>query len=132
MTFKNDTKYQILIRSFNSYGVVRFDIYGVPDGRKVSFSKPIVKNVVKAIDTTVYTTAIPVGTKKRVEFPHDGMDVWVTRTVTRNGVIIHQETIYSHYGRVDGELDIGVAATTTSTPTPSPSASSTSTSIAWV
>jgi hypothetical protein len=94
----------------------------------VTFSKPIVKNVVKAVDTTVKTTAIPVGTQKRVEFPHDGMDVWVTRTVTRNGVVIHQETFFSHYGRVDGELWIGVAPSDPSaTPTPSPSASSTTT-----
>jgi vancomycin resistance protein YoaR len=130
MTFRNDTKYPILIRSFNSYGVVRFDIYGVPDGRRVTFSKPIIKNVVKAIDTTVYTTAIPVGTQKRVEAPHDGMDVWVTRTVTRDGVVIHRETIFSDYKKVDGELWIGVAPSTpTSTPTPAPSASSTTT--AW-
>ena len=122
ITFKNDTKYPILIRSFNSYGVVRFDIYGVPDGRRTTFSKPIVKNVVKAVDTTLETTAIPVGTTKRVEFPHDGMDVWVTRTVTRGGVVIHKETFFSDYGRVDGELWIGVAPSEPSpTPTPTPS-----------
>ena len=119
MSFRNDSKYPILIRSINSYGVVRFDIYGVPDGRHVSFTKPIVKNVVKAVDTTVYTDAIPVGTQKRVEFPHNGMDVWVTRTVTRDGVIIHQETFFSDYKRVDGELWIGVASSPSATPTPS-------------
>jgi vancomycin resistance protein YoaR len=127
MTFKNDTGHPILIRSLNSYGVVRFDIYGVPDGRRTTFSKPIIKDVVKSHDTTVYTTEIPEGTQKRVEFPHDGMNVWVTRTVTRNGVVIHKETIYSDYKVVIGELWIGVAATTTTTPTPTPSASSTST-----
>jgi vancomycin resistance protein YoaR len=119
MSFKNDSKYPILIRSFNSYGVVRFDIYGVPDGRKVSFTKPIVKNVVQASDSTVYTDQIPVGTQKRVEFPHNGMDVWVTRTVTRNGVIIHQETFFSDYKRVDGVLWIGVASSQVTTPPPS-------------
>lgn len=111
MTFRNDMKYPILIRSFSGYGWVRFDIYGVPDGRTVRFSTPIVKNVVKASDSTVYTTAIPAGTEKRVEFPHDGMDVWVTRTVVRKGVVIHKETFYSDYRRVDGILWIGVAAT---------------------
>ena len=80
-----------------------------------------VANVVKAIDTTVYTTDLPVGTQKRIEAPHDGMNVWVTRTVTRDGVVIHQETIYSDYKKVDGELDIGVAP---SASTPAPSASS--------
>jgi len=127
MTFRNDTGHPILIRASNSYGVVRFDIYGVRDGRKVSFSKPTIKNVVKAVDRTIYTTAIPAGTQKRVEFPHDGMDVWVTRTVTRDGVVIHQETYYSDYKVVDGELWIGVAPEPTSTPEPTPSASSTTT-----
>jgi vancomycin resistance protein YoaR len=126
MTFKNDTGHPILIRSINSYGVVRFDIYGVPDGRRVSFSKPIIKDVVKSHDTTVYTTAIPVGTTKRVEFPHDGMNVWVTRTVTRNGVVIHRETIYSDYKVVIGELWVGVAPSEP-TPTPTPSASTSTT-----
>src|SRR6266540_461402 len=70
---------------------------------------------------------VPAGTRKRVEAPHDGMDVWVTRTVRRNGVIIHQETIFSDYARVNGELWIGVAPTATPTPTPTPSALSTTT-----
>ncbi|HKZ75052.1 MAG TPA: VanW family protein, partial [Actinomycetota bacterium] len=132
MTFKNDTGHPILIRSFNSYGVIRFDIYGVPDGRKVSFSKPIVKNVVKSVDTITYTTAIPAGTEKRVEFPHDGMDVWVTRTVTRDGVVIHQETYYSDYKKVIGETWVGVAPEPTPTPTPTPTPSTTTTTTYFV
>jgi hypothetical protein len=47
------------------------------------------------------------------------MDVWVTRTVTRNGVIIHQETFSSDYKRVDGVLWIGVPSSQVSTPPPS-------------
>ena len=62
---------------------------------------------------------IPAGTQKRVEFPHNGMDVWVTRTVTRNGVIIHQETFFSDYKRVDGVLWIGVPSSQVPTPPPS-------------
>lgn len=123
MTFRNDTASPILILSFNSYGVVRFDIYGVRDGRKTTLSEPIIKNVVKAKDTIVYTTEIPAGTTKRVEFPHDGMDAWVTRTVTRNGQIIHRETYYSDYKRVDGILWIGVAPESEPAPEPTPAAS---------
>jgi len=125
MTFRNDTAHPLLIRSINSDGVVTFEIYGVPDGRTVSFSTPVVKNVVKASDHTIYTTAIPAGTQKRVEFPHDGMDVWVTRTVTLNGEVIHQETYFSDYKKVDGELWIGVAPEPA--PEPTPSASTTAT-----
>jgi vancomycin resistance protein YoaR len=122
MTFKNDTGHPILIRARNGYGVVRFDIFGVPDGRKVTFSKPIVKNVVKAVDRVIYTTEIPPGTEKRVEFPHDGMDVWVTRTVTLDGEVIHKDTYYSGYKPVDGELWIGIEPESPD-PDPDPSAS---------
>ena len=127
MTFRNDTGHPILILSTNSYGVVRFDIYGVPDGRTTTFSTPVVKNVVQSVDRTIYTTEIPVGTQKRVEFPHDGMDVWVTRTVTRDGAVIHQETYYSDYKRVDGELWIGVAPSPEPAPAPEPTPSASAT-----
>jgi hypothetical protein len=49
------------------------------------------------------------------------MDVWVTRTVTRNGEVIHKETYFSDYKKVDGELWIGVAPEPEPEPTPSAS-----------
>ncbi len=122
MAFRNDTPYPILIRGYASPGVVTFDLYGVPTGRTVTFSTPIIKNPVKAIDTVQQSTSIPVGTTKRIEYPTDGFDVWVTRTVTdSSGAIIHRETFYSHYARVDGITLVGVAPKATPTPSPSPS-----------
>ncbi len=60
MSFTNDTDYPLLIRGINTRkgenGYVRFDIYSVPNGRRVSFSQPIVKDVRPAIDTTQRTT----------------------------------------------------------------------------
>jgi vancomycin resistance protein YoaR len=108
MTFRNDTDHPLLIRGINSYGRVRFEIYGVPTGRSVSFSTPRVANVVRAYDTVVYTSTLPTGRRERIEVPADGKDVWVTRTVRDgSGTVIHQETFYSHYGRVDGVVLIG-------------------------
>src|SRR5262245_59878601 len=47
MSWTNDTDAPVLVRGFKiregSRGYVRFDLYSVPNGRKVSFSKPIVK-----------------------------------------------------------------------------------------
>lgn len=122
MTFRNDTGYPILIRGIEikdgSKGYVRFDLYGVGDGRKISFSTPIVKDILKASDTTVYTDSLPAGTSKRVEYPVDGKKVWVTRTVRdASGKIIHQETYYSNYARITGVKQIGTGG---STPTPAP------------
>ncbi|MEO7663921.1 MAG: VanW family protein [Candidatus Limnocylindrales bacterium] len=123
MSFKNDTANPLLIRgtgwSAGGKGYVRFVIWSVPTGRSISLSKPIVKNVKPASDTTVYTTALKPGVRERVEYPVDGKDVWVTRTVRdASGAIVHQETYYSHYSRITGILRIGIAPDPTPTPTP--------------
>ena len=87
---------------------VTFQVYGVPDGRRVTLSTPIVKNYLGAIDTTVHTSALKKGQTYRAEYPVAGFDSWVTRTVyNAAGKIIHQETYYSHYARVNGILEIG-------------------------
>lgn len=124
MAFQNDTQYPLLIKAYATPGVVRFDIYSVPTGRTVSWSAPTIKNYLPASDSTVYTTAIPPGTRQRVEYPTAGFDAWVTRTVRdASGNIIEQNTFYSHYARVNGILEIGVAPTAppAATPTLSPS-----------
>jgi vancomycin resistance protein YoaR len=112
MSWVNDTKYPVLIRGFKikdgSRGYVRFDLYSVPTGRKVSFTKPIVKNVRPASDTVQYTSSLATGVRKRIEYPVDGKDVWVTRTVRdSSGNVVHQETYYSHYARITGIVLVG-------------------------
>ena len=109
MRFRNDTKYPILIRGFTSPGHVRFELWSVPNGRTVNISRPSVSNVVKGYDTVVKTTAIPAGTRLRTEWPVDGKDVVVTRTVRdSSGRIIHHETYVSHYHRMVGITQVGI------------------------
>jgi vancomycin resistance protein YoaR len=138
MSFTNDTDSPILIRGIDtrngSKGYVRFDLYSVPTGRTVSFSKPVVKNVKPATTRTVYTASLRPGAREQTEYPADGKDVWVTRTVRdASGKVVHQETYYSHYARVDGIILVGKGTTTSTppgspkpspTPTPSPAPSS--------
>ena len=69
MRFRNDTAYPLLIRGTTGVGFVRFEIWGPPTGRTVTFTTPIIKNVVRATDSVQYTTSIPVGTRKRIEYP---------------------------------------------------------------
>jgi len=125
MSFRNDTNNPLLIRGYGwkvgSKGYVKFEIWSVPSGRTVSFSKPIVKNVKPASDSTQYTTALAPGKRERIEYPVDGKDVWVTRTVKdAAGTVIHQETYYSHYARITGIVQIGVAPAPAPDPTPTP------------
>jgi vancomycin resistance protein YoaR len=109
MRFTNDTKYPILIRGFASPGIVRFEIWSVPNGRTVTLSRPQVSNVVKGYDTTVPTSTLRHGQSNRTEWPVDGKDVVVTRTVRdANGNIIHHETYVSHYHRMVGINMVGI------------------------
>ena len=124
MSFTNDTPNPILIRGIGwnvgTKGYVKFELWSVPSNRVVTFSKPIVKNVLPAKDSTVYTTALAPGVKERIEFPVDGKDVWVTRTVKdAAGTVLHEETYYSHYARITGILRVGIAPTPPP-PTPTP------------
>ena len=123
MTFRNDTSNPILIRSYRWHvglsGYVKFEIWSAPTGRTVTLSKPIVKNIKPASDSTVYTTSLAPGVKNRVEYPVDGKDVWVTRTVKdAQGNIVHTETYYSHYSRVTGVLEVGAPAAPPPAPAP--------------
>jgi len=122
MRFRNDTEFPLLIRGFATPGTVRFEIWGPPSGRTVTFSKPTIRNVQPAGDSVQYTTALKVGQQKRIEYPVNGMQVWVTRTVRdAAGTVIHSDTWYSDYRRVNGILLVGKKATTpTPTPTPAP------------
>ncbi|HEV8699631.1 MAG TPA: VanW family protein [Candidatus Limnocylindrales bacterium] len=108
MRFRNDTKHPILIKTYASPGVVTFQIWSVPNGRSTTWSRPHVENVVRGYDTVQYTSSLPPGQRKRIEWPVDGKDVWVTRTVRDgNGRVVHRETFVSHYHRMVGVTLIG-------------------------
>ncbi len=103
MTFTNDTPYPILIRTYARPGIVRFTMYSIPTGRTVTLSAPIVKNYIKGYTVVEYTKSLKVGQFQQIEYPADGQDVWVTRTVRdQNGKVLHVDTFFSHYARMVG------------------------------
>jgi vancomycin resistance protein YoaR len=124
MTFRNDTAGPVVIRSYTGYGFVRFDVWGVPDGRTVSLSAPVTSNPRSARETTVTNTSMAPGTRRRVEFPHDGFDAVVTRWVKdASGKVIWTNTWYSHYAAVNGITEVGprlAAAPPPPSPSPGP------------
>lgn len=108
MRFRNDTKHPILIKAYASPGSVRFDIWSVPNGRTVSWSRPAVSNVVRGYDTVRKTSSLPRGTSKRIEYPVDGKSVSVTRTVRNgDGGVVHRDVFVSHYHRMVGVTLVG-------------------------
>ncbi|HSM38260.1 MAG TPA: VanW family protein, partial [Candidatus Limnocylindrales bacterium] len=124
MTFRNDTANPLVIRSYTGNGWVRFDIWGVPDGRTVSLTAPVTSNHRAAKETTVENKSLKPGTSVRVEYPHNGFDAVVTRTVRdADGNVIWTNTWVSHYNTVNGVTEVGPSPDPTPKPSASPSAS---------
>jgi vancomycin resistance protein YoaR len=126
MTFRNDTEHPVVIRSYTGSGFVRFDVWGVPDGRTVSLSKAVTSNHAAARDTVVVNASMKPGTAKRVEYPHAGFHSVVSRTVrTAAGAVIHHDVWQSSYRVVNGITEVGPtpkAPPPPPSPSPSPSA----------
>jgi hypothetical protein len=94
-------------------GYVRFDLYSVPNGRKVTIGTPTVRNVRPATDTIKYTSSLAPGKTQRVEYPVDGKQVWRTVTVRdKSGKVFHRTTYYSNYSRITGVTLVGEGAAT--------------------
>ena len=112
MSFTNDMKHPILIRGIKigggGRGWVRFEIWGIDEGRRVTIGRPVVRNVRKATTKTVYVSNLPKGKRVQTEYPANGMDVAVTRTVrNRAGRVIHRETYRSPYQLWNGRIEVG-------------------------
>lgn len=111
MTFRNDTEYPIVIRGFGSPGQVTFQLWSVPNGRTVALSPPTTSNHRTAIETTQVDSSLAPGTSRRVEYPHNGFDSVVSRTVYGpDGEVIHQNTWFSAYRAVNGITLVGPTA----------------------
>src|SRR3954451_1894669 len=108
MSFVNDLQYPILIKGINKPNEVTFELYGVPDGRTVELSDPVVENAETAQTYYQYTDDLGPGQQQLVEFTVDGFDSTVVRTVRDTaGNIIHEDEFKSHYKTIDGLIMVG-------------------------
>jgi vancomycin resistance protein YoaR len=108
MSFVNDTQYPILIKGINQPNKVTFEVYGVPDGRTVQLSDPIITNAETAQTYYEYTDTLGAGQKSLVEFTVNGFDSSVTRTVhDAAGNVLHEDTFVSHYKTINGLIMVG-------------------------
>ena len=108
MRFRNDTPQPIFISTQGGFGWVRVEFYAIEQTRQVAFSRPQVWNRLPATDRIVRTSRLRAGQSERIEYPADGMDVAVTRTVRdMHGRVLHRDTFRSHYVRWNGILEVG-------------------------
>jgi len=111
MSFKNDTKYPILItRTITNAGSRRwitFKIWSVPNGRTYKISNLVVQPGEHAIDTVVRDSTKPVGYSYRNNFPVNGAKVWVTVTIYDHGKRHWTKRYFSYYPAVNGVRVVG-------------------------
>jgi vancomycin resistance protein YoaR len=98
--FRNDTDHYLLIQTKvdEESDTLTFTFYGTPTGRQVTMEGPFEENLVPH-GPPIYQEdpTLPKGTTEQVDWAKDGTDVTVRRTVTQDGVVIHQDTFFSRY-----------------------------------
>lgn len=92
----NDTGAPVIVGASSTATSVTFSLWSVPAGRTVSFSAPAQRNLVMPKAEQPADPAHPKG------YVVQGRDVWVTRTVSENGAVVHRETFFTHYAPVWG------------------------------
>ena len=108
MSFKNDTKYPILIQRIITHAGSRrwitFKIWSVPNGRTYKISNVVIQPGPSAKDTVLKDPTKPVGYTYRNNSPADGAKVWVTVSIYDHGKLHWQKRYFSNYPAVDGVL----------------------------
>lgn len=98
--FKNDTVNYVLIQMFanEEEQLLGFKIYGTPDGRETEITKPLVTNVSGPPEPLyVDDPTLDKGVVKQVDFAAGGATASFSRTVTREGEVLHQDTFTTRY-----------------------------------
>ena len=96
--FTNDTPYWLLSETYIYGTQLLWKFYSTADGRQVQISSPQISDKVEAPKPLYRENPdLDEGEIKQVDFEVDGMDVVVSRTVTRGGEVLHKDTIKTHY-----------------------------------
>ena len=98
--FQNDTPYWLLMETYYNAGArsLTWKFYSTSDGRKVDWDTTGLQNIVEP-EGPIYeeNPELGAGVIKQVDWAVDGADVTVTRIVTRNGEVLYNDVIATHY-----------------------------------
>ncbi len=98
LKFKNDTPGYILIQAYSQGDNLYVDLYGTPDGRESVVTTPkILSQTPPPPELRQDDPTLPKGTVKQVDWSAWGANVSFSRTVTRNGETLINETFKSIY-----------------------------------
>ena len=96
--FTNDSDNWLLSETYIYGSQLLWKFYSTSDGRQVQIGGPQISNKIDAPEPLYKLNPdLKEGEIKQVDFEVDGMDVIVTRTVTRGDDILNRDTIRTHY-----------------------------------
>jgi vancomycin resistance protein YoaR len=96
--FTNDTPNWLLMETYLYGEQLLWKFYSTPDGRTVEWSSSGPRNVVEAPKPLYRENEdLKKGKIKQVDYEADGMDVTIYRTVSRQGEVLYDDTIKTHY-----------------------------------
>lgn len=98
--FQNDTSHWLLMETYfnEAARTLTWKFYSTSDGRTVDWETTGAQNIVKAPDPKYEENPeFAKGEVKQVDYAADGADVSITRWVTRDGVVIYEDHIDTHY-----------------------------------
>lgn len=98
--FQNDTPNWLLMETYVNAAArtITWKFYSTHDGRTVTWQTSGLQNIVEP-EEPIYeeNPELAPGEIKQVDWEVEGADVTVTRTVTRNGEVLYQDTFNTHY-----------------------------------
>ncbi len=119
--FTNDTPYWLLMETYPTKTSLTWKFYSTSDGRTVDWHTSGLQNVVTP-PAPLYEENPDLAKDeiKQVDWAVDGADVTVTRTVSRDGAVIHDDTFETHYLPWQAKYQYGPGTKDIPTPEPSP------------
>jgi vancomycin resistance protein YoaR len=100
MRFTNDRPYWLLMETYfhPESSSLTWKFYSGDDGRSVDVQNLGLRNVVPAPEPRFEENQdLAPGTCKQVDWPGDGADITVTRSVSRAGTVLFTDSIRTHY-----------------------------------
>lgn len=97
MKFINDSSNWLLLETYTYGNQLLWKFYSTSDGRNVEWRRDILSETEAPEPLYRENPDLPKGEIKQVDWEADGMDVIVYRTVSRDGEVLYQDTIKTHY-----------------------------------
>ncbi|MBN2405041.1 MAG: G5 domain-containing protein, partial [Coriobacteriia bacterium] len=118
--FKNDTENWVLIATSYTNSTVTISLYGTDQGYDVSYKTGDWTNITPYAVREIEDASMTEGMKVVEERGVTGRTITVTRTVTKDGSVVREDSFKSVYRGTEEVIRVGTKPATSSTTTSTP------------